>query len=94
MYHIYVYHICNVHNMFASPKRSKLNDVELKVVQSSCTVTSISKIKSTTAFLSVSTAPLKPITVIQQQRQALMKHFAGLDFSGFLSPTYKKVCSS
>lgn len=93
MYHIYIYHICNVHNMFTSPKRSKLNDVGLKVVQSSCTVTSISKIKSTTAFLSVSTAFLKPIGVIQQQMQAIMKHFAALDFYGFLSPACKKVCS-
>lgn len=92
MYHNYIYGICNVHNMFTSPKRSKVNDVGLKVVQSSCTVTSISKIKSTTAFLSVSTASLKPMGVIQQQMQAIMKHFAALDFYGFLSPTYKKVC--
>lgn len=77
--------------MFASPKRSELNDVALKVVQSSCTVTSIAKTKSTTAFLSVSTASLKPISVIQQQMQAIMEHFAALDLYGFLSPTYK-VC--
>lgn len=45
---------------FTSPKRSKLNDVGLRVVQSSCTVTAISKFKSTTASLSVSTASLQP----------------------------------
>jgi len=92
MYHIYIYHICNVHNMFTSPKRSKLNDVGLKVVQSSCTVRSVSKIKSTTAFLSVSTAS-QPIGVIQQQMQAIMKHFAALDFYSLISSTYKKACS-
>lgn len=90
MYHSYIYHICNVH-VFTSPKRSKLNDVGLKVVQSSCTVTS--KIKSTTAFLSVSTASLKPISVMRQQMQAITKHFAALDFYGFLSHTYEEVCS-
>lgn len=37
------------------------------MVQSSCSVTAISKFKSTTASLSVSTASLKPISVIQQQ---------------------------
>lgn len=37
------------------------------MVQFSCKVTAISKFKSTTASLSVSTASLKPISVIQQQ---------------------------
>lgn len=62
------------------------------MVQSSCTVTSIGKTKSTTAFLSVSTASLKPISVVQQQMRAIMEHFTAVDLYGFLSPTYK-VCS-
>lgn len=79
--------------MFTSPKRSKLSDVGLKVVQSGCAVTSVLKIKSTTAFLSVSTASLEPLSAIQQQMQAIMKHFAALDSYSFLSPTYRKVYS-
>lgn len=65
---------------FTSPKRSKLNDVWMKVLQSSCKVTAISKFKSTTASLSVSTASLKPIS------DAAVEHFAAQDFYGFLSP--------
>lgn len=47
--------------------------------------------RSTTAFLSVSTASLEPVSATQQQMQALVKHFAALDSYGFLSPTNRKV---
>lgn len=76
---------------FTSPKRSKLNDVGLRVVQPSCTVTAISKFKSTTASLSVSTASLQPT---QQQMLLWSTVQLKIFMASFPSPACKDGCSA
>lgn len=56
-----------------------------EVLQSKCAVTPLLKTKSTTAFLSVSTASIKAISVIQQQVKAVIKK---------KNKKKKKLCSS